>query len=137
MTAEEGQGETILVVEDAEALRGAIKAGLESLGYRAITAADGRRAMEVVTLERVDLVLTDVVMPDAGGRGLLREVRARGADVPVVAMTGYTMDAETEALRDAGFSEILPKPFSAEDLARVVRDALEAHGTWTVRRGAM
>jgi two-component system cell cycle sensor histidine kinase/response regulator CckA len=121
----QGRGETILVVEDAERLRGAVVAGLETLGYRVIGAANGREALEVVQGEEVDLVVTDVVMPEMGGEALLRELRAAHPGLKVVAITGHLIETNVGELRAAGFSAVLPKPFSVEDLTQVIYDTLE------------
>jgi signal transduction histidine kinase len=123
--ASEGHGETILVVEDAERLRRAVEAGLTSLGYQVITAAHGRQALEVLVAQDVDLVLTDVVMPEMGGEALLHRLRAEAPELKVIAMTGHVMDADVSGLRQAGFTDALPKPFSIEDLTRIVRDVLD------------
>jgi PAS domain S-box-containing protein len=116
-------GVTILVIEDAEQLRRAIQAGLESLGYQVITVAHGREALETAPLEDVDLVLTDVVMPEMGGAALLRELQARAPHLSVIAMTGHIMD--TRELLAAGFADVLLKPFAIEDLRHVVRGLLD------------
>jgi CheY-like chemotaxis protein len=121
----EGRGETILVVEDAEQILRAIEAGLEDLGYHVLTAVNGREALENGPFEDVDLVLTDVVMPELGGVALLKKLRAEAPDLKVVAMTGHVMDARVNELKDAGFAELISKPFCLEELTRVVRDVLD------------
>jgi CheY-like chemotaxis protein len=120
----EGHDETILVVEDAERLRRAIAAGLESLGYRVITAPNGRQALEIASEHDIDLVLTDVVMPHLGGEALLQALHQEHPTLRVIAMTGHVMDTGLEELRAAGFAEALPKPFSIEALNQVVQDVL-------------
>jgi len=120
-----GRGETILVVEDAEQILRAIEAGLEDLGYHVLTAGNGREALENRPFEDVDLVLTDVVMPEVGGLALLKKLRAEAPDLKVVAMTGYVMDARVNELKDAGFAELISKPFCLEELTGVVRDVLD------------
>jgi PAS domain S-box-containing protein len=117
-------GETVLVAEDAERLRHAVQAGLESLGYRVIAAVNGRQALEALSNREIDLVLTDVVMPEMGGEALLRALESDDQHPPVVAMTGHVVDADLEKLRDAGFAAALTKPFSIEKLTRVVREVL-------------
>ena len=120
-----GRGETILVVEDADRLRRAIEAGLTSLGYNVVSAANGREAMEILPAQHVDLVLTDVVMPQMGGEALLHALRAEDPHLKVIAMTGHVVDTDVQGLRASGFSAALPKPFSIEKLTRVVRDVLD------------
>ncbi len=120
-----GRGETVLVVEDAERLRQAIKAGLEMVGFQVITAANGREALEAVSEHKVDVVLTDVVMPHMGGKALLQRLRAEKPGLRMIAMTGHVMETDVQELRAAGFAEALPKPFSVEDLTRVMREVLD------------
>jgi CheY-like chemotaxis protein len=120
-----GHGETILVVEDAERLRRAVKAGLESFGYRVITAANGLAALEARSRHEVDLVLTDVVMPEMGGEALLRSLRTDDPHLKVIAMTGHVVETDVKGLRAAGFADAISKPFSIKDLARVVRNVLD------------
>ncbi len=120
-----GGGETVLVVEDAEQLRRAIQAGLHSLGYDVVTAANGHEALEAVSAQDVELVLTDVVMPHMGGEALLRQLRAADPGLKVIAMTGHVVDTDVKGLEAKGFADALPKPFSMEELARVVRDVLD------------
>ena len=120
-----GRGETILVVEDAEGLRGAIRAGLSSVGYRVLTAAHGREALDKVIEHEIDLVLTDVVMPEMGGEALMRRLRQERPELQIVAMTGHVMDKDVHQLHASGFSAALPKPFSIEELTDVVRSVLD------------
>ncbi len=129
-----GQGETILVVEDNWTTRKVLVESLELLNYRALEAADGRGALAI--LERHDddpstgsgqgvvLVLSDVVMPGMGGVALLHALRQMGLAVPVVMLTGHSLERELEELRSQGMSDWLPKPPSLEQLAQVVARAL-------------
>ncbi|MGD2146352.1 MAG: response regulator [Anaerolineae bacterium] len=121
-----GQGEMILLVEDHDDLREAGRQILEALGYRVLTATDGRDALEMLEGVLVDLLITDVVMPGMGGKALMRELRERYPDLPVVAVTGYTLEGEMEELRQAGFAGVLSKPLGAATLAQAARRALEA-----------
>ena len=108
---------------------------LESLGYRVVTAATGREALARCEELRasdgraqpIDLVVTDLVMPDLGGQDLLRELRKTMPAVKVLAITGYSMQGEDQqALRDAGFLDVIFKPVDADGLALAVRRALHA-----------
>jgi CheY-like chemotaxis protein len=117
------------VVEDAERLRRAITAGLESSGYRVITAANGREALETVSRHAVDLVLTDVVMPEMGGGALLQSLRTDDPHLKVIAMTGHVVETDVKGLQAAGFADALPKPFSLEELTQLVREVLDRRGS--------
>jgi len=122
----QGQGELILLVEDQQNLREAGRETLTSLGYRVLTAADGREALEMLEGLQVDLLVTDVVMPELGGRALREELARFRPNLPVLAVTGYTMQEEVEELKSAGFFDVLQKPFDPSSLAQAVRRALDA-----------
>ena len=115
-----GRGETILLVEDQVKLRAAGRQTLSLLGYRVLTAADGCQALDVVERGGVHLVVTDLVMPSMGGKALMRELVRRDPGLPVLAVTGYAMKAETESLKAMGFSDVLRKPFDTLTLAQAV-----------------
>jgi len=122
----QGQGETILVVEDNAAMREALVDSLEILNYRVLEASNGREALSVVERhgDEIDLVLSDVVMPEMGGIALFHALKQRYSAVRVVLLTGHPMEEELETLRAEGLSDWLPKPPSPEQLAQVVARAL-------------
>jgi two-component system response regulator FlrC len=113
---------TILVAEDDMGLREALADTLELAGYDVALARDGREAMEVLGRRAVDVVVTDVQMDEVDGNTLLRHVRTRHPDVPVLMMTAYgTVQNAVEAIR-GGATDYLVKPFDAEVLLRKVGD---------------
>jgi PAS domain S-box-containing protein len=123
----QGQGEIVLLVEDEDRVREAGCEILESLGYRVLVAADGQVAMQVYrSAERVDLVLTDLIMPEMGGKELAQELKKIDPRVKVLAITGYTLVENVEELKRAGLLDIVQKPFEVKTLARVVRRTLDA-----------
>jgi CheY-like chemotaxis protein len=125
-TPPQGQGETILLVEDSERIREAGREVLESLGYRVLTAANGREALEVHEAEgRVDLVITDLVMPEMGGRRLVRDLRKETPDLKALAITGHIVEEDLRKLRKEGFLDIIYKPLDVHKLATAVRQALD------------
>ena len=119
--------ETILLVEDEDAVRGLACRILEKQGYRILAAANGREAMEIATGEegRIDLVLTDIVMPGMNGRGLVEKLSGIRPLIKSLYMSGYTDD---DIVR-RGFIEpsrsFLQKPFTSEALVRTVRKVLD------------
>ena len=118
-------GETVLLVEDEELVRMSTQKVLESLGYYVLTATNGREALEVHgSGQAIDLVLTDVVMPQMGGRELIIEIRKRDPKLKAVIMTGHALDMESQWLRDQGISNLVHKPLDRNTLAQVVREAL-------------
>jgi CheY-like chemotaxis protein len=123
-----GQGEGILIVEDNRSVRRALEGTLRALGYQVVTVANGREALDWMEAqhEPVDLVLSDVVMPEMGGRALLHALRADWPSLPVVLLTGHPMREEMEALVEEGLSAWLSKPPNPVTLARVLRDVLDS-----------
>ena len=121
-----GRGETILVVENVEAVRQVIHAMLERLGYRVLTAPEGRTALEVYDAHAGDvaLVLTDRVMPEMGGTELAAALRGRHPAIPIVMLTERSAGMQGEAL-PPGSVVYLEKPFKLQQVAQVVRRALK------------
>ncbi len=122
-----GQGETILVVEDNARTREALVDTLELLNYRVLTAKNGREALTLFERhpEEIALVLTDAVMPEMGGIALFHALKQRELAVPVVILTGHTMEKELEDLQVKGLDGRLLKPPSLEQLAEVVARVLK------------
>jgi PAS domain S-box-containing protein len=119
--------ETILLVEDEEAVRGLTLRILEKQGYRVIAAQHGREAMDIASREEghIDLVLTDVVMPGMNGRGLVERLSGIRPRIKSLYMSGYTDD---DIIR-RGFIEpsksFLQKPFTSDALLQTVRKVLD------------
>ena len=120
--------ETILLVEDENDVRDLARDLLESDGYTVLPAGDGAEALRLQKqyTGRIHLVLTDVVMPGMDGPSLVKQLRRRAPEIRVLFMSGYTDDAITDHdLRGRGIG-LIQKPVSAADLARKVRDVLDA-----------
>jgi CheY-like chemotaxis protein len=120
--------ETILLVEDEEAVRTFARRALENGGYRVLMAASGADALELARGHEgpIHLLLTDVVMPGISGRELAEQLVAVRPDVRVVYTSGYTDDETVRhGVREAE-TAFLQKPFSPEQLARRVREVLNA-----------
>ncbi|MFN2501220.1 MAG: PAS domain S-box protein [Pyrinomonadaceae bacterium] len=119
--------ETILLVEDEEIVRTLSRQILESCGYSVIGARDGLEALEIFEKEkaRIDLLLTDVIMPNMGGRELAQKLLEKMPDLPVLFASGYTeYKAVDQRVLDANVI-FAQKPFSVDDLSRKVRDLLD------------
>jgi two-component system, cell cycle sensor histidine kinase and response regulator CckA len=122
-----GGTETILLVEDEAAVRKIVKRTLESRGYHVIEAVNGK---EAVTLSetykgKIDLLITDVIMPEMGGRQLAEILRSRSADFRVLFMSGYTDDAVVRHGIIHETESFLQKPFSSSALIGKVRAILD------------
>jgi two-component system cell cycle sensor histidine kinase/response regulator CckA len=120
-----GQG-TILLVEDEEGLRALNARGLRSRGYSVIEASNGVEAMEALELENgsVDLVVSDVVMPEMDGPTLLKAMRARNPDLRVIFVSGYAEDAFEKSLPENQQFSFLPKPFTLSQLVAAVKETM-------------
>jgi two-component system, cell cycle sensor histidine kinase and response regulator CckA len=119
--------ETVLVAEDQPSVRSLVRRGLVRAGYRVLEAASGTAAIRLFEAENgaIDLLLTDVVMPQMGGRELAAELRARRPDLRVLFMSGY---AEHEIARRGVLEPgmfFLEKPFGPQGLQRMVREVLD------------
>ncbi len=123
-----GGTETVLVVEDQPDVRQMACRALRAEGYMVIEAVDGQHALDVIANERppVSLVITDLALPRLDGLELGRELNRILPDVPVLFMTGYT---SSESMRRSALMKghpLLEKPFTADEIARRVRSALDA-----------
>jgi PAS domain S-box-containing protein len=119
--------ETVLLVEDEDDVRALAREVLERHGYTVVEAPDGAQALSLFERggSRIDLILTDVVMPRMSGRELVDRVRASRPTMPVLYMSGYTEDAIVRhGVRDASLL-LLSKPFGPADLVRKVREVLD------------
>jgi signal transduction histidine kinase len=121
-------GETVLVVEDEDAVRHVVQRALKKLGYHVLEASGGAQAITLALQHGsdIDLVLTDFVMPHMGGRELIDRLRELGITPRILVMSGYVDDASVRSggfPKDAAFVE---KPFTAEGIGRKVREVLDA-----------
>ena len=118
---------TVLLVEDEDAVRMGGMRALTSRGYTVHEASSGVEALEIFNqLEgKIDIVVSDVVMPEMDGPTLLGELRKLQPDIKFIFVSGYAEDAFAKNLpADAKFG-FLPKPFSLKQLATVVKEVLE------------
>jgi signal transduction histidine kinase/ActR/RegA family two-component response regulator len=126
LDAPKGRGETVLVAEDEANVRKLCRTILESLGYRVLTAVNGRDALQVYQeAGRVDLVLTDLVMPEMGGRELVRELYKEDPQIKALVITGYALGEEMDSLHQDGIIDVIQKPIDLNALAQLVRRALD------------
>ncbi|HSR53689.1 MAG TPA: response regulator, partial [Acidobacteriota bacterium] len=119
--------ETILVVEDDDGIRELIGAVLEKKGYRFLGADQGTKALEIVEGHegRIDLLLTDVVMPGMNGKELARRLSSSMPGLKVIFMSGYTEDAiDRHGVLEPG-THFLQKPFKPPALVSLIREILD------------
>lgn len=118
-------GEMILVVDDDPYIQEALGDRLESLGYRVARASDGKQALELIDHQDPQMVFLDIEMPGMKGLDVLREIRTREKDFPVVMITAYgSIDLAVEAMKEGAY-DFVPKPFKPSHIALVVEKALE------------
>ncbi len=120
-----GQG-TILLVEDEEGLRSLNARGLRSRGYSVIEASNGIEALEALEEKNgaVDLVVSDVVMPEMDGPTLLKTMRGKNPDLKIIFVSGYAEDAFEKSLPENQQFAFLPKPFTLSQLVAAVKETM-------------
>ena len=116
----------ILLVEDSLSAREATQAILEMSGYQVLTAANGREAIRLARDHQaeLDLVLSDLVMPEMGGVELYHAVKRINPAIQVMIMTGYPLELEGRALLEEGIVNWIQKPFSIRQLTDQIGNLL-------------
>jgi len=117
---------TILLVEDEEELRALNARGLKSRGYTVIEAGNGVEALEELEKQgrQVDVVVSDVVMPEMDGPTLMKELKQRKPDIKIIFVSGYAEDAFDKTLPDHKQFNFLAKPFTLKQLVTVVKETM-------------
>jgi CheY-like chemotaxis protein len=120
-------GETILIVEDDDDVRAYLIDVVRSLGYGVAATSNGKLALDLLgqAKTRIDLLLTDVVMPGMNGRELANSATRLRADLKVLYMTGYSRNAVAHHGRLDARLDVIQKPINQSDLATRIRDALD------------
>ncbi|PIT82053.1 response regulator [Limnohabitans sp. 15K] len=119
---------TILMVDDEELLLAGIQEMLEMQGYVVITALDGQQAMVSLTEHAIDLVITDLVMPNMDGVDFVQELRKIRPDIPVIVVSGSTHNIMErygiDSIQLPGADASLSKPFKGMDLMAQIQELL-------------
>ncbi len=118
--------ETVLLVEDQPDVRTVAERGLRRFGYRVLLASNGEEALKVAEAHAgdIDIVVTDVVMPGMGGRELAERIQRIRPGIPILFTSGYAGDEILRSDVERNHATLLPKPFTAPELARKVRRVL-------------
>lgn len=116
----------ILLVDDEESLRVTLAANLELEGHTVLLASGAEQALQLLTEEAVDVVLSDIRMPGVHGVELLRRMRKARPGLPVVLMTGFAMERQVEEALEEGAFTVLLKPFDVAHVLDTVRRAARA-----------
>ena len=117
---------TILVIDDEDVVRGVAERILRHAGYRVLCAPDGQTGLDLHRdgAGAIGAVLLDLTMPGLSGEAVLRALRARAPDLPVVLMSGYTESEVGGPIRELGYSGFVRKPFASRPLLDHLREAL-------------
>ena len=118
---------SILVVEDEDAIRTAVRRGLSERGYAVATAASGMAGLEHVLAEYPQVVLLDLGLPDVSGLTLISMIRA-ASDVPIIVITAQDDDPTMVKALDAGADDYVVKPFGTDQVAARIRAVLRRGG---------
>ena len=110
------QSSRILLVEDEESIRDAVRLNLELEGYEVVSTGNGRKALEFVQGQHFDLLLLDVMLPDVDGFTITEQVRLSNNDVPILILTAKDMAQDRVAGLKKGADDYLTKPFNLEEL---------------------
>jgi CheY-like chemotaxis protein len=113
----------LLVVEDHGDTADMMKLMLESEGHEVALAGDVETALEKASQEEFDLLISDLGLPDGSGLDLMRELRARGRNLPGIALSGYGQEEDVRRSREAGFIAHVIKPVDMDRMMAVLADA--------------
>ena len=118
----------ILIVDDEVTFRSVVATALTQKGYSVVEAEDGRSALAALKGEAVDLVITDVLMPEQDGLEVIMNVRDANNPIPIIAITGHPGKADLylRLAKALGAQHVLEKPFRMEALLGAVRELLPA-----------
>jgi len=121
-----GHGELVLVVDDEPSIRRFANAILKRKGYRIQTAADGREGLRLFEQQHgeIKVVVSDLIMPQLDGLGMIRELRRIQPDIRIIIVTGLGEENRISEARAAGADDVLNKPFTAEQLLASVKQSL-------------
>jgi CheY-like chemotaxis protein len=114
----------ILVVEDVAAVREFVRRALVNEGHTVTVAEDGLKGLAALAAGEFDLLLTDIVMPGLDGIALALKVAKEYPNVRILLMTGYAAERQRAHNLDALIHRVIPKPFSLQEICRVVNEVL-------------
>jgi two-component system, cell cycle sensor histidine kinase and response regulator CckA len=135
LPAPRGEGQAVLIIDDEVNIVATNRRMLEKHGYRVLTANNGQQALEVYKLNRpdIELVVTDIMMPNLDGMGLIRALKAMNPEIKIIASSGLGSglgnvsggDNRASELNDLGVNAFLSKPYQAEKLLGVINEVLK------------
>lgn len=126
----------VLLAEDDRGVRESLERALRFEGFEVVTAADGRRALDLARSDNVDVLVLDVMMPEFDGLEVTRRLRASGSRLPILMLTARTEVSDRVAGLEAGADDYLTKPFALDELLARIRALLRRSGV-TGHRGIL
>jgi len=120
----EGKVFSVLLVDDVEDNRKLFSLYTKKLGLQCVTASSGTAALEMLSAETFDLILLDLQMPQMNGYSTLEELRRRGIQTPVLALTAHAFTHEKKRCLEAGFDGFISKPVSLEKFKEIIKEFL-------------
>ena len=121
--------QTVLIIDDDDDICDLVVAALKPAGYRTLASSSGVKGIHLYSLERPDLVLTDIIMPDADGIEVIREIKQIDPTARIIAISGSYLIEKDYCLRMAlqfGAMAVLPKPFAMPELHDLVKQCLRS-----------
>jgi len=115
----------ILIVDDEDYILALMEEVLRILGYQPLAAANAKQALQILAMQPVDLVITDMEMPGVSGINLLQQVKQTHPSIPVVLITGYGPERAARVAEECGADGFLGKPFHIEDLRFCISRLIE------------
>jgi CheY-like chemotaxis protein len=122
---------TVLVVDDQPDSREMLATLLEQRGARSMQSESAESALQILQLQRVDLLIADIAMPNVDGYELMRRLRAAGNETPAIAVTAFARSDDRRSALDCGYTAYLSKPIDGRQLAKMVRELVSATGDVT------
>lgn len=114
----------VLVAEDNQSVREFVQRALQSVGYRVTVVVDGQQALAVLSREKFDVLVTDIVMPNMDGIALALKTARMFENLRIVMISGYAQERMRAHNLDALVHRIIAKPFSLEEICEAVNDVL-------------
>ncbi len=126
-----GGQESILFIDDEEALVFTVKNNLELLGYDVVGETQSNKALDLLKQapKRYDLVITDMAMPEMTGEELVKAIQKIRPDIPIIICTGYSEKINEDQLQKMGIQAFLLKPFFVKEMATLIRQVMDKKNT--------
>jgi DNA-binding NtrC family response regulator len=119
----------ILIVDDERIVLDSCKRVLEADGYSVTLATSAEKALEAMSTDAFSLILMDIKMPGRDGMSLMREVKEKWPEVPVIIMSGYVTNETVTQVSKTDAASFIAKPFTPDELAEAIRKVLEKEGS--------